>query len=263
MTPDALAIAGDVFAQDLLDVLELICPAPSVQVDRLGSGSQENLRPLHLGPAQGRRPAEAGLVRTTTAGIDLRFFYRYDLDPSGGYLRVLASSIGLSLTPSGRCLLRVEYDRGKGPDRPDAHMHVDADGALWGKALTLSDQPLRLLNTLHIPAGGRRFRPTMEDVIEFLLAEKFVSATRAGWREVLRAKRHAWEERQAQAAARQHAPAVAATLRDLGWTVTEPDQEADQTERTATDEGHPAGEVTFQRHRRRSATWSSVFPVKR
>ena len=223
MAPDALAAAGDGFAQDLLDVLGLICPAPSLQVYKLASGSQENLRPLGLGPPERRGPAEAGLMRTTTAGIDLRFFYRYDLDPTGGYLRVLASSVGLSLTPTGRCLLRVEYDRGKGPDRPDAHVHVDADSALWGTALTRSGQPLRHLNTLHIPAGGRRFRPTIEDVIELLLAEGFVTPTRQDWREILRGKRRAWEELQAKAAARRHASAVADALRSLGWTVTPPD----------------------------------------
>lgn len=215
MPSDQLAEAGEGFAQGLLDVLELVCPEPQLSVDRLDKG-QSIVR-----PADGT-PGEPGRSATTTAGIDLRFFYRYDTDPTSGYLRILGSSIGLSLTPSGRCLLRVEYDRGKGPNRPDAHVHVDADGALWGTALTLSGQQLRPLHTLHIPAGGRRFRPTMEDFIEFLLGEGFVTPTGDGWRAVLRAKRQAWEELQAKAAARHHAPAVADTLRELGWTVTPP-----------------------------------------
>lgn len=210
-----LAAAAEHFARGLLDVLELICPVTVLSVAEHSNG-QGIIR-----PADGT-PGEPGRMATTTAGIDLRFFYRYDLDPDGGYLRVQGSSIGLSLTPSGRCLLRVEYDREKGRDRPDAHVQVDADGALWGKALTLSGQPLRNLHTLHIPAGGRRFRPTMEDFIEFLLAERFVTPTHEGWRDVLWAKRQAWEELQAKAAARHHAPAVAGTLRDLGWTVTPP-----------------------------------------
>lgn len=213
---DPLLDAGDVFAESLLDVLELICPSPTLQLDKFTSGQQASLKPWVV------TPAEAGMMPTTTVGIDLRFFYRYDLDPEGGYLRVQGSSIGVSLTPSGRSLVRVEYDRDKGPDRPDAHLHVDADSALWGAALTLSGQPLRPLNTLHIPAGGRRFRPTMEDVVEFLLAERLVEPTRETWRETLRGKRQDWAETQARAAARRHAAAAADTLRSLGWTVSPP-----------------------------------------
>lgn len=207
--------ASNGFVQGLLDVLELVCPAPGLSIDELND-RQCIIRPI------GATVGEPGIMRTMTVGVDLRFFYRYDIDPEGGYLRIQGSSIGLCLTPTGRCLLRVEYDRGKGPDRPDAHVHVDADGALWGRALTLSGQPLRHLHTLHIPAGGRRFRPTMEDFIEFLLAEGFVTPTREAWREVLREKRQEWEQRQAMAAARRHAPAVAETLRGLGWTVIPP-----------------------------------------
>ncbi len=215
MPDQPLAAAAEHFARGLLDVLELICPVTVLSVAEHSNG-QGIIR-----PADGTA-GEPGRMATTTAGIDLRFFYRYDLDPDGDYLRVQGSSIGLSLTPNGRCLLRIEYDRGKGPDRPDAHVHVDADGALWGTALTLSGQPLRSLHTVHIPAGGRRFRPTMEDFVEFLLAEKFVEPTRRDWRIVLRTKRQEWEERQAKAAARRHAPAVAEALRRLGWTVTPP-----------------------------------------
>jgi len=212
---EALLDSGSEFARGLLDVLELICAAPSLLIDDVGNG-QGIIRP------DDATVGEPGCMRTTTSGVDLRFFYRYDLDPDGSYLRVLGSSIGLSLTPTRRCLLRIEYDRGKGPDLPDAHVHIDADGALWGTVLTLSDQPLRPLHTLHIPAGGRRFRPTMEDFVEFLLAEKFVTPTRDEWRQVLRAKRQEWEETQAKAAARRHAPAVAETLRSLGWKVAPP-----------------------------------------
>jgi len=213
---EAILDAGDPFARDLLDVLQLICPAPSLVNGELPPGDRAILRP------DDGSTAEPGIMRTTTSGIDLRFFYKYDVDPEGGYLRIQTSTIGLSLTPSGRCLLRVEYDREKGPDQPDAHVHVDADGALWGKALTLSGQPLRPLHTLHIPAGGRRFRPTMEDFVEFLLRGRFVTPTSDGWRDVLRAKRAEWEERQARAAARRHESAVADTLRGLGWTVHPP-----------------------------------------
>ena len=211
---EPLAAARD-FVYGLLDVLKLVCPSPVLSIDEFTNG-QRSIRPL------GATAGEPGTLQTRTRGISVRFFYRYDLDPVGGYVRIQSSSIGLCLTPTGRCLVRVEYDRNKGRDRPEAHVQVDADGALWGKALTLSGQEVRHLHSLHIPAGGRRFRPTMEDFVEFLLAEKFVKPSTQDWRSVLAAKRAMWEERQARAAARRHQHAVADTLRQLGWAVTDP-----------------------------------------
>jgi hypothetical protein len=214
--PDGeLVDAARDFVLGLLDVLELVCPQPELRIDDFTTG-QCSIRP------RGATAGEPGALRTTTSGIDIRFFYRYDLDPVGRFVRIQSSSIGLCLTPTGRCLVRVEYDRNKGGDRPEAHIQIDADGALWGKALTLSGQQVRPLHSLHIPAGGRRFRPTMEDFVEFLLAERFVQPADERWRSVLSAKRAFWEERQARAAARRHQAAVADTLQQLGWSVTRP-----------------------------------------
>jgi len=91
--PEALLDAGDPFARDLLEVLQLICPAPSLVNGELPPGDRAILRP------NDGSTAEPGIMRTTTSGIDLRFFYKYDVDPEGGYLRIQTSSIGLS--PAG------------------------------------------------------------------------------------------------------------------------------------------------------------------
>jgi hypothetical protein len=212
--PDRLDDAADSFAQDLLDVLELICPHPNLALEKRDDG-------MAIRPDRGLA-AEAGLMPTTMDGIDVKFFYRCDLDPDGGYLRILASSMGMSLTPTGRCLVRVEYDRGKGRDRSDSHVQVDADGLLLGLALARSGQAARPMHDVHIPAGGRRFRPTMEDFVEFLLAEGFVRPTRADWRPVLHDKRTEWEARQAAAAARRYPAAASEALIRLGYSVIPP-----------------------------------------
>lgn len=40
------------------------------------------------------------------------------------------------------------------------------------------------MQRLHFPVGGRRFRPILEDVIEFLIAEK-LAEPRARWADAL------------------------------------------------------------------------------
>jgi len=42
----------------------------------------------------------------------------------------------------------------------------------------------RSLEKLHFPVGGRRYRPALEDIVEFLIAEGYVQH-REGWREVI------------------------------------------------------------------------------
>lgn len=49
--------------------------------------------------------------------------------------------------------------------------------------------------------GGRRFRPTLEDICEFLIVERLVEH-RAGWAETLERSREAFQEKQLRAAIR-------------------------------------------------------------
>jgi hypothetical protein len=49
---------------------------------------------------------------------------------------------------------------------------------------------------------GRRFRPTLEDIIEFLIVEELVEA-RPKWKAALEANRDAFRDKQLRAAIRQ------------------------------------------------------------
>jgi hypothetical protein len=71
----------------------------------------------------------------------------------------------------------------------------------------------RELSRLHLPVGGRRFRPTLEDVIEFLVIEK-LAEPRAGWRDVLDQRRREWERIQLKAAIRADLSAASEVLRE-------------------------------------------------
>jgi hypothetical protein len=76
--------------------------------------------------------------------------------------------------------------------------------------------------SLHIPVSGSRFRPCLEDFIQFLLCECLFDAE-AGWRANVDAGRERWRLRQCAAVARDAPEEAARVLRDLGYVVTPPD----------------------------------------
>ncbi len=61
--------------------------------------------------------------------------------------------------------------------------------------------------------GSRRYRPTLEDFIEFLILEGLTEA-RAGWREVLDAGRDAYRRVQLRAAIRRDPLTALGAIRD-------------------------------------------------
>jgi len=73
--------------------------------------------------------------------------------------------------------------------------------------------PKRLLRDFHFPLGGRRFRPILEDVVEFLVVEK-LTEMRDGWETVVKEHRDRWEERQLRAAVRRSPDIALAQLRE-------------------------------------------------
>jgi len=79
------------------------------------------------------------------------------------------------------------------------------------------------VSSLHFPLGGHRFRPCLEDVLEFLIRE-FGLDTKDQWRDVLQTSRRTWRERQLKAAVRDDPDSAAAALRALGYSITVPER---------------------------------------
>lgn len=79
----------------------------------------------------------------------------------------------------------------------------------------------RELHRFHLPVGGRRYRPSVEDVIEFLAVEGLVE-TRTGWEDQVRVRRGEWYRVQLMAAVRRDPDTAAGQLRQLGYTVAPP-----------------------------------------
>lgn len=118
-------------------------------------------------------------------------------------------------------MLRIEYDR-DAVSKPEAHVHLHAESVELGWRYGTAGRPLPRLAEIHFPVGGRRFRPTIEELLLFLDREKLFNDWRRSWRRVLLDSLGDWEARQARATVRRHQEAAISELEALGYTITPP-----------------------------------------
>ena len=167
-------------------------------------------------------------VPVTTSGRDPRFYLGLSIrlapDEAAEHLMVVSSTAILAIDPDvandSNVLLHYDYERGK-EGYPEAHLQICATSGAWCEAGRRLDGKDRLLERLHLPVGGRRFRPTLEDIIEFLIREQLADA-RDGWESALDAGRSRFRDIQLKAAVRRNVPAAIAALEKLGYTVKPP-----------------------------------------
>jgi hypothetical protein len=77
------------------------------------------------------------------------------------------------------------------------------------------------MSSLHIPVGGSRQRPCLEDLLQFLIVECGFDKRRY-WRKPIAEGRERWRRRQVSALVRDIHTDAARVLVDLGYTVTPP-----------------------------------------
>lgn len=153
--------------------------------------------------------------------------YLTSLDDEGEHLTVQSSTFGLwvYLSPEWkrpRPLLRVEYDRAA-RNKPAAHVHFHAESAELGWIYGSAGQALPRFDELHYPVGGRRFRPTLEEVLLFLDREGLYGGWQdPSWKNRASNSLGQWEARQAAATVRRFPEASAQQLERMGFEVTRP-----------------------------------------
>jgi hypothetical protein len=143
--------------------------------------------------------------------------YRLCIDDEGQHLMVVSSYVGIYANDEAGPLLlcHVDYERGKKDGYPEAHLQVEGDSAAL-KAWRLADGTRdRALRDLHFPVGGRRYRPALEDVIEFLIVEKLAPA-RTGWEKTLNQSRDDFRRLQLRAAIRRDIETAVEMVKELG-----------------------------------------------
>jgi hypothetical protein len=160
--------------------------------------------------------------------------FQVNLDETSEYLAVQQSVFALVVDDrTQRPVIRLEFERGGGnePDddtpgrhsRPAAHVQIHGASEELAYVQGLNHQTkLRGLENFHIPVGGRRFRPSLEDFIEFLHAERLIPQPNDGWQEVLYAHRSRWLAIQLMAAVRDDPATAAQQLTSMGYRVERP-----------------------------------------
>jgi hypothetical protein len=138
--------------------------------------------------------------------MDVSFQLR--LDAEREHLMVQQSFFGVfGARDAKKGLFHYDYERDKADGYPDAHLQVYGESELFKVLNDPRRDTGRSLAQLHFPVGGKRFRPCLEDVIEFLIVERLVEA-RDGYEKVLEAGRDSFRRNQLLAAMRRDPGAV-------------------------------------------------------
>lgn len=139
------------------------------------------------------------------------------------HLAVLTSCFALLVGTAP--ILRFEYEKKK-TSNPAAHLHISGVGTWLSPALMINRPSKRArqgkLEALHIPVGGHRFRPSIEDFLYFLIHECGFEG-KDGWKDALTESREHWRRIQLEAVVRDDPKEAARTLEALGYIITPPE----------------------------------------
>lgn len=200
------------------DVLPTFGAEPSVIFDEEEKSAKLRIEfPLAFSTAS---PEEAPKFDGDLFRISI--FYHMQQSREGGFLAVHRSSYAIRI--GNVPLFRMEYDRDK-DFRPAAHIHY----ANWGDGLSIAllrNKPTKKSRTgntdsLHIPVGGRRFRPSLEEFLYFVIEECGFYA-KTGWEERLLEGHRSWLDTQLVTAVRDNPSKAVEALRSLGYDINPP-----------------------------------------
>lgn len=130
--------------------------------------------------------------------LGLRVSFRCIFDFTGTYLAVEQSEFAVLLPSVRQPVVRFDYVRER--EWAAAHVQLHAESSAIGYLRALAGKTPETWR-LHLPVGGRRFRPTLEDVIEFAVHEFGVEA-QPEWMDRIKQGRATWRLLQAKSAIR-------------------------------------------------------------
>jgi hypothetical protein len=155
------------------------------------------------------------------------------------YLATEQADVHVFLEGVQEPLLRYEYVRDC-QNPPGAHIQMHAHRDEMAYLLRLAERkdgrPAKALrrrrppriSEMHLPVGGHRLRPALEDVLLFMEREWAIDVE-PGWRPLLERHLRDWRRTQLRAAVRDAHEDAAETLRKLGYEVTATERVRPQT----------------------------------
>lgn len=186
-----------------------------------------------------------GLVLSVLGQPVFRLTVRYhcELNQANTYLAVESSAFAVHHHLTTEPILRYDFIRKPNSSVPSAHINMHSVSEALTKAMEDAGKNKRAdrrradsadgssmrPSQLHLPLGGPRFRPALEDVLEMLVVE-FAIDRSSNWRESLREGRSLWRDTQLRAAVADNPEAAVEALIELGFTVDWPDLPGDRPE---------------------------------
>jgi hypothetical protein len=219
------------FAQEIQDTLDGVLPGEHQLVSRRLDDEVRLERfivqPRGESAAERRIPVYVNGEQLASLSVSLYL----ELDRTKTYLKTVRSDTTIHAVLDRTPLVRLEY-RADMHTEPIAHWQLHAERGAFSHLLARAHahRPERVprphdLASLHLPVGGERFRPCLEDVLQFLVVDCGVDYC-AGWELAIEAGRERWRRRQLGSAVRDVPSEAARVLRELGWAVAEPESNA-------------------------------------
>ncbi|OZM72652.1 hypothetical protein CFN78_13530 [Amycolatopsis antarctica] len=221
--PFDLLTTTKAFAQEVQDLLDAVFAVPAGadlavrQIKVLSHGVYHAVRAGTLEKV-GSIPLYAGEKPIASLLVN----FRCEPDQTGEYLAVRKSEFSISSTLEGTPLLRCDFDQ-KAHSVPAAHWNVHAERGAVSVLLARNNRKHSgLLSEVHLPVGGSRFRPCLEDFLDMVVRE-FKLDTKPGCDGAIAAGRENWRVKQTRSAVRDSPAAAAEVLKKMGYAVTPPE----------------------------------------
>jgi hypothetical protein len=213
------------FADELTDTIASVLPDafPVVAQEAPNNTGMYVLQPLNDKGLLARIPLFVDGTRL--ADLSMQIFLA--LDVMGRYLKVVRSDYAVYSALDRAPLIRLDYVANM-RTAPAAHWQFHAERGSLTHLLTLAQahrprdiESPHILSSLHIPVGGERFRPCLEDFLQFLVQECGVDRL-DGWKTAVDAGRERWRRLQFRTVVRDLQGEAAAVLQAHGWQLTPP-----------------------------------------
>jgi hypothetical protein len=160
-----LATQSEEFGREMAELLSATLPGlPAPPLEIVVSGTRAVIRPPE-------RPKRLPLFVKGAELASLELSVQCQIDSFGQWLAVEQSTYCLYAKLDRAPVLRIDYRRDMNK-APAAHVQVHGHRGALSHLLSQAGHPTpHDMASLHIPVGGARFRPCLEDFIQFLITE--------------------------------------------------------------------------------------------